>query len=182
MVKEWIDVADTAVKIGFGALITGVFTYLGILYSHKSARSKFMLEHKTKLLEQASEDIEEYFNAWRSYISLVAGVAKRRKNHELENERLTKKQLDAIRKNDHILVESWSKRNSAIAKLRLMKAVTVADSLIECQEVEKNLREGVAFMKEIPLHDEFSEYADSVRNVTRKVHKELADFYHTFDK
>lgn len=63
MNMEWVNVADTAVKIGLGGIISGLFTYIGLKYSHKSQQSKYLFEHKIKLVEQITVDIDEYFTA-----------------------------------------------------------------------------------------------------------------------
>ena len=97
MPKEWIDVADTAVKIGLGSLITGVFTYLGVKFSHDSEKKKFMLEHKTKLLEHIAEDVEAYFSAWDSYIAKISGIARHRNRRGKEEEGLTRISHDGIK-------------------------------------------------------------------------------------
>ncbi len=179
MPKEWIDIADTAVKIGFGSLITGVFTYLGIKFARKSERRKFVLEHKTKLLEKAAEDVEEYFFASDSYFSKIAGITKNRKNNETEEDELDVKQKQVIKERDQNLVESWSKRESAVSKLRLMKANNAAKALESCREQENELRDRIVFKKEVPRYDEIIEYWKSVMVAQEYFHKKLADFYDT---
>ncbi len=180
MPKEWIDVADTAVKIGLGSLITGVFTYVGLQFSHKSEKSKFMLEHKTKLLELIAEDVETYFAAWDSYISKISGIALHRKNNEKENEELSKNQKSSIRERDLNLVEAWPKRESAISKLRLMKSDKASKALSSCKTLEKEMRDLVVFEKVMPTHEYVKEYRTRVRKKKKVVHEELAEFYESF--
>ncbi|MEL7979574.1 hypothetical protein AAG584_05985 [Vreelandella titanicae] len=181
MPKEWIDVADTAVKIGLGSLITGIFTYVGVKFSHKSEKSKFMLEHKTNLLELIAEDVETYFAAWDSYISKISGIARYRKNNEKTGEELTKNQKASIKERDSNLIESWTKRESAISKLRLLKTEKASKALSSCKTLEKEMRDLIVFDKEMPTHEYVVEYRKRAREKKREFHNELADFYESFE-
>ena len=180
MSKEWVDIADTAVKIGLGALITGVFTYLGIKFSHKSERNKFMLEHKTKLLEQVADNVEEYFKSWSNYNDALGGATLLRKRYGKEDEKFTEKQKRFINNRDKELTESLAKRESAISKLRLMGANKASEALESTRFLAQDIRNRIVFMNEIPKFDEVSEYCEDVKDIKKEVHKALADFYATF--
>lgn len=54
---------DTALKIGLGAFISGIATYLTTKLNADKEKEKFILEHRIKTIELASEKIEEYFDA-----------------------------------------------------------------------------------------------------------------------
>lgn len=181
MSKELIDVVDTAVKIGLGSLITGVFTYLGIKLSHDSEKKKFMLEHKTKLLEHIAEDVEAYFSAWDSYVSKVSGIARHRKRTGKEEDALSQVQRKSIKERDFLLTESWARRESAIAKLRLMKSYKAAKSLSSCTNLEKELRDLIVFDRDMPTYDQLLKYRERLREAKKKVHKDLSDFYATLE-
>ena len=171
MAKEWIDVVDTAVKIGLGALITGIVTYIGLRFSHRSDKEKYLLEHKTKVLEQISEDIEKYFRAWDYFISRIDGVIAI--NTILESEGLK----EAIRDRDELLTESWSKKESANAKAYLLKANKVATAIADCKELETEFRNKIMFNNHLPTSDEVAKYARNKRTVQKKVHEELSNYY-----
>ncbi|MBO2553326.1 MULTISPECIES: hypothetical protein [Shewanella] len=177
MPKEWIDVADTAVKIGLGALITGVFTYLGVKTSHRSEKQKFMLEHKTKLLEQISDDVETYFRSFDSYIAKIAGITKHQKNNNEEGNDFSVKQKKSINERDQALVEGWAYQKSAISRLRLVKANVAVKALGKFNSLEKELRDRIVFDKEVPTYDEVVDLRKRVAVQKREVHKALADFY-----
>ena len=178
MAKEWIDVADTAVKIGLGSLITGIFTYIGIKFSHSSDKNKFMLEHKTKLLEEIANDAEKYFIAWNGVVSKVGGITKLLP-HDQEVIQFTKKQLDAIKEKDAYLVEAWSQKESVVSKLRLIKADLVVDKLVECSKHEYNLRDLLIFSKEYPNYTSLVKYRKELKKLKNDFYKELAEFYET---
>jgi hypothetical protein len=175
--KEWIDVADTAVKIGLGALITGIFTYLGVKTSSSSEKQKFMLEHKTKLLEQISDDIETYFRSFDSYIAKIAGITKRQKQNNEEGNDFSARQRKSINERDQVLVEGWAYQKSAISRLRLVKANAAVKALGKCNSLEKELRDRIVFDKEVPKYDEVVDLRKKLVDQKKEVHKALADFY-----
>jgi hypothetical protein len=177
LAKEWIDVVDTAVKIGLGGLITGFFTFIGLKFSKKSELSKFSIEHKTKLLEELSGNIEEYFSFWDSYVSLIAGIARKRSLNEKENEEITKAQKGFMSLRDKDLISAWPLREKAIAKLRLINASEAADGLEACKALEKEIRDPIVFENVFPNFDEVDSYRVKTRAQRRKVHKLLASFY-----
>lgn len=177
MPKEWIDVADTAVKIGLGAAITGVFTYLGVKASSRSEKQKYTLEHKVKLLEQASEDVETFFRSFDSYISQVAGVTKHKKQSNTETAHFTDRQKEVIGEQDRALAEGVASLASAISRLRLLKAHHAVEALNEFNIIGKEIRNKIVFAKEVPTYDEVVAVKARAREQMKEVHEALADFY-----
>lgn len=53
-----LDIIDSAVKIGLGALIAGTFTYIQARKSHNEALEKLNYEDKQSLLKEAALKIE----------------------------------------------------------------------------------------------------------------------------
>ena len=54
-----LEILDTAIKIGLGALITGIIAFLNQKTNIKASISKDKLEYNRKTLTQISSDIEE---------------------------------------------------------------------------------------------------------------------------
>ncbi len=55
---NWIDVADTAIKIGLGALIAGVFSLIASKVRHNQETIVSREEHLRRVLEDVSKDLE----------------------------------------------------------------------------------------------------------------------------
>ncbi|ADT69334.1 hypothetical protein QMA03_07095 [Pseudoalteromonas sp. APC 3356] len=176
MPKEWIDVADTAVKIGLGSLITGVFTYLGVKFSHKSEQSKYLLEHKVKVIEQIASEAGEYFAAWNGVISKIGGITKKM-DFDMENVDLSANQLKWVKERDKALVDSWSARQSVQSKLRLLKAENAVGKFKECISLETQLRDMMFFDKDYPNYNQLTKYRKEARTAQRKFQEELAETY-----
>jgi len=174
LAKEWIDVADTAVKIGLGGLITGVFAFIGLRFTHKSDKEKHLFEHTTKVLEQINEDIGEYFDAWNAYISKIAGITKVLASNEKDISELQKK---AIQERNDLLVNTWKKKDSAKSKSYLIKATKVADAINDCNGLEKEIRDRIVFQKEIPTYEEIVEHRKKIKKQQKEVYIQLSDYY-----
>jgi len=177
LAKEWIDVVDTAVKIGLGAFITGFFTYVGIKFTKKSETNKFSIEHKTKLLEALSGNIEEYFSFWDLYVSQASGIARKRSLTEKEDEEITEAQRKAMSARNKELIAAWSLREKAIAKLRLIDASEAAEELVACKVLEKEFRDPIVFENVFPKYAEVENYRNKAQAQKFKVYKSLANFY-----
>jgi hypothetical protein len=176
MAKEWIDVVDTAVKIGLGGLITGIFTYIGLRFSSKSDKSKYMLEHKATILEKVSSDAEDYFSAWNSFISPISAATKSFSENE-EIEKYLPKHQKIIGERDKLLVESWHKKHAVSSKLRLLKASDAVNKFRACSVLEKEIRDALWFTKEYPNHESIVIYRDKVRDSQREFFDALSDYY-----
>ncbi|EJG1640350.1 hypothetical protein BT051_RS20070 [Vibrio alginolyticus] len=181
MAKEWIDVADTAVKIGLGALITGFFTYLGVKFSHKSEQKKFFVEHKVKVIEEISIQSDEYFSAWNNLINKVAGIVKCL-THDEETLELKQKQITSIRAVDAQLVTAWSQKQAALTKLRLLQANDSEKALLKCSNKEKELRDMIIFDKQYPNYSKISKYRNEAKECQKKYLEALAKTYESISK
>ncbi|WP_429234944.1 hypothetical protein [Aeromonas salmonicida] len=176
MAKEWLEVVDTAIKIGLGALITGGFTYLGIKKNHQSERSKFIREHKIKILEEVSSDLDKYFHSLLRVISIVAGAAKGM-DHGLTDVILNKQQLEDIKTRDKELVGSVHLRNSASSKLRLLRANEAINIINNVVALETELRNRIVFEKKHYNYKDISAFRSEVYLAKNKFHDELANIY-----
>jgi len=138
MSKEIIDVIDTAVKIGLGALITGIATYLISKLNSRKDKEKFILEHKIKTIEIASDKLETYFNAISSLYSTIGGKIR---GQNIENiYELDDSEQKKILDKDKELQSAWFDRNYAISRFHLLKAKEVVKAIEEIQKFETELR------------------------------------------
>ncbi|OCH17759.1 hypothetical protein A6E05_13650 [Aliivibrio sp. 1S165] len=176
MENEWAEVANNLIKIGLPSLITGVVTVLGVKFNTKATHDKFFIEHKTKLLEKISDDIDAYFDSWNMVYSKVGAISKR-KQHDEEDIKLTSSQIEAIKERDKVLVDNWNKRQSCLSKLRLLGAESAVDKLRKCVVLEAELRDMIIFDKKYPNYNELSELRRNAKNAQRVFHDTLAKVY-----
>ena len=139
--------------------------------------NKFSIEHKTKLLEELSGNIEEYFSYWDMYVAQASGIARKRSKMSKENFELTKPQREAMSARGKELIASWSLREKAVAKLRIINATYAAEGLVACKELEKEFRDPIVFDKIFPKHQDIESYRIQAKEQKLKVYQSLASFY-----
>lgn len=64
---ELLSIVDTAVKIGLGALISGVATYWVTKLNHENDIAKTKIKRQRELLEDIAGQTEEFSNAVLKY-------------------------------------------------------------------------------------------------------------------
>ncbi len=74
MATELLDVIDTAVKIGLGALISGVAAFSIAHVNHIKEKGREIRAKKTNMLEEISELIDAYFSAFSNSVALIDGA------------------------------------------------------------------------------------------------------------
>ena len=154
---------------------------MGLKFKSSSENKRFMLENKAKILEEVASEIHDYLIAWRYYISIVSGIARRKMMNGEDGSDFTKEQLKPIAERNDALVESWPKRESAISKLILLKGNKVAEIVLQCNELEAELRNQIIFDGKTPLYEDVKDYAKRVKEHVALVNSELSDFYATLE-
>lgn len=135
--KTWIDVADTAVKVGLGAFIGGGFSYLLTRLDHDRESKKDYTKRRLNTIEIAFEEINEFSNIISLYwANLSNGVFKK------SNGTLTNEDRQSLGEEENRLLESFSLLNSARTRLLLLSESTNVDKLdkykSKCEEFFKN--------------------------------------------
>lgn len=180
LAKEWIDVVDTAVKIGLGSIITGFFTFIGVKLSKKSEIDKHFIEHKTKVLESAMLDSHEYFSAVRTFISLLRGNSKSRCNTILMD--YPSEDLDVLYETDDKLVSSWKSMESAIASLNLLGAHECSKIIEDVLQIEKDVRIIAVFDLKLMPFEELSEINTKINQAIENFQIKAAITYNSLYK
>ena len=70
----WIEVVDTAVKVGLGALIAGVASYVISNRIHKNELGKLRTTKRYELLEVIAEKIEAFSIPFRKYSTVARNI------------------------------------------------------------------------------------------------------------
>lgn len=175
MAKEWIDVADTAIKIGLGSLITGFFTYIGIKLTKASELKKYAIEHKIKLIEDTSENVHEYFSAWLKLNSSIAGISKKLANSEFTD--FDYSSLPHIREEMLEVISSWKMRDKAAATLLLLNDLETYNLLKKGKDLQNELITFVNFKKKLPPYDFVLENSKKTIALKSSVQKSLSNCY-----
>ena len=173
MPKDILDIVDTAIKIGLGASISGVTAYYVGRYNHASEKQKYFNEHKLKMIESLSEDVEKYFKATSLFIGIVSGINK----NNNQSKTYTKEQFESIKELDSGLILSWQHKDVAVSKLRLLSANKAYDSLRKFSVLEKEFRDPIIFKKIVPNSEVVESSRHKAKVLKQEFHKALASLY-----
>ena len=137
---EWIDIADTAVKIGLGALISGLATYyVTRLKLDTDSNKEKRLIYRNLILE-AVNNADDYFHFLSAYYSCLDGI---RRGATIIGE-LEDSDWDGVRESlsevEKDLIKSRNCIQAAITKLQLLDLSTSVATLKDVQSCETRLR------------------------------------------
>ncbi|MCS4282029.1 hypothetical protein M2396_000294 [Pseudomonas sp. BIGb0278] len=76
MPTTWIEIVDTTVKIGLGAVVTGIATLLNNKLSHTKSAEKDSLHRSVAVLESVTLSIEEMTHTLLKHWSFIVDVAR----------------------------------------------------------------------------------------------------------
>ncbi|AWY00427.1 hypothetical protein A8139_10765 [Marinomonas primoryensis] len=171
MPKDIIDVIDTAVKIGLGALISRVTTYFVANKNHFNDKAKVLIKKKVSILEYSTENIEPYFHALNRYLSRIDGVLRAGKVQG--GSAIDKALLINIKKVDGDLLEARKERSIAVSRLKLIGANDVTKHLSVINLIVNELRSLAIFEKTLPNNEQLKDFKDRFENEKNKFYKSL---------
>jgi len=179
MTTEVLDIIDTAVKIGLGALISGVTTYYITNINHKKDTEKELQKRKLNIIEDAVTLINEHFSAFTSLISVIDGV--RKSNPKRQKLDLTidadKVSWDFLYEHDNIYCNSRKQEEFATSKLELIGLSDVTKTLDPLCDIDTKVRSMVIFNKEIPSDELLDIWRQSIRKVKKDFFQEISNNY-----
>lgn len=156
MPKDILDIVDTAVKIGLGALISGLTTFIITRKNHSNELIKERREKKASALEFAIENIEEYFDALEDYQSILDGFhASGALSGQVDENHWEKIGFMAI---DDKLVSARKEKSLCISRLRLIGFDNLIEDLVAIETIEGQLRQQVIFNNTLPPYEELIAY------------------------
>jgi len=125
-----LEVVDTSVKIGLGALISGAAAYWLAKLNHNRQVQKERATHRRELLETVADSVQKYYHAaakQRSFVEFVvrmnnAGVSP------------TENHFSELARNEADLVDKLGELTSAEAKLLLLNETTAHSLLRQLHE------------------------------------------------
>lgn len=111
----WIDVADSAVKVGFGLLIGGGISFLHAYFDHDRELKKESAKRQLDKIEVIFNDINEFSQTIALFwANLANGVHKKEKNS------LTELDIESLENEEQNVFEKFNVINSARTKLLLI--------------------------------------------------------------
>lgn len=179
MATEYIDIIDTAVKIGLGALISGVSSYSIVKLRQTNDSKKEVQKRKLDIIEDAVARIEDYFSGLTEFLSAIEGVHKTQPNiSKLDPDNTTDtKAWSFLYEYDVTYCDSRNQRAYAISILRLIGLSKVIESLRDLDEIDHEVRDRVMFKKEIPTKEIISAWQRKIIKIKEGFYSEISRNY-----
>lgn len=141
MTTTWIEVADTAVKIGLGAIISGLTGYALATTNHNRDLKKELIKTKTRILEEACSEAESYFSYVNKFLNSLGFLIV--ESHEGIREQ-TKEEQAIIESLHAEMNEALNCRNRAKAKISLLGLTSALNHINQFNETLTYMRNIVA--------------------------------------
>ncbi|MBI9052334.1 MAG: hypothetical protein JEY96_00860 [Bacteroidales bacterium] len=167
METEIIELIDTSIKIGLGAIIASFSSYMITRYNHKADTQKEFFRRYIDTIESITDSAERYYQKWTGFRSTLDGVSK--KTTEV-GKTPASNSWNFIDEKDDELVQARSDRMTAISRLKLLKIEDVAKCLEDSIKIENELREIVMFKRIVPSVKE-------VKRFSVRMSKNRTEFY-----
>ncbi len=125
MAISYLEIIDTAVKIGLGALISGVATWKVTKLQHKNDNEKLRRTHKLESLESVAEQVEIFSHDAMIYWSKITDFTRKQENQA----EITSEFRDELNEARNVLYHSYKNLNRAESKLLLLGLTESQQSL-----------------------------------------------------
>lgn len=149
---DWINIIDTAVKIGLGALISAVATFVITKQTHNHQINAEKRLKRNELLDTIVVSIDDYFSALNRLFLAVNGTSRAYpdlQKLDYSNER-HKPLLDKIVERDIEFCESRVKKQHAETRLHILNLPEPIKILNELNAIEIECRKLVLFEHQLP--------------------------------
>ena len=177
MATEILDIVDTAVKIGLGALISGVATYAVTTKNHGHDLAKESRLKKVEILETAIENFDSYFYLFSGCFAAIDGALRAGiEPGEMTDPRVLSEEW-SLWKRDGELMESRGQTTKAVARLHLLNLENIVTILGEAQEVETRFRQQVMFERCLPTKEELLGYRKEFGACKKRIYVEFNKVY-----
>ncbi|MFW2235244.1 hypothetical protein ACN4FE_04370 [Aliarcobacter butzleri] len=170
--KDWYNLADTALKIGLGALIAGGFTYITTKANHTHENKKNQYELKKQLILKTSQLSSKYFSKVRHLYHLWN--APLTKNKFLKD--LDEQLLKQYAKDNRIYVTGKKEIEKIDANLSLLGLEDLFSILVKYDNLIKKIRIEI-FENKITFPGNNEDCVIELRKLKEEYNKALSKFF-----
>lgn len=171
MDSETFKLLDTALKIGLGALISGVVTYVITKQKHNDELNKEIIIRRLDSLENAISKVNEYASYVHDYIAYVDGYVRAHPKEDLLP--------------DHVKFKTMEKKVGEVRKtlyegkslFRMIALEDIGKIISELALLEEKVRKKIVFEKIVPTRVEVDSWSMELRELELKFYKEVSEIY-----
>ncbi len=174
MAKEVLDIVDTAVKVGLGAIISGGATYYVTRLKQSAETTRDYRQHKWQILEGALDDATGYMLELGTLFATLDGL--RRDNPEALRIDATRESA-FLEERGEALQDAVLKRNRAVSRLKLVGEAKAADNLAVLSDLEDRIRAMVILKGCLPQTAELNSWFHQITKAKDAFVRSLAENY-----
>lgn len=169
----WIEVVDTAVKIGLGAIITGFAAYIHAKQSRQADSIKEYESRHRSLLEEVASQVEKVNHIYLKYWALKVEYIRLRTSGQEQSE----KRIKDTEQVSEELFSAFGELTNAESKLLLVNEANGYERLRELGEkIVKFRRMNLAARPEVD-EDEMIKLRDEIREKRNELYEILSSSY-----
>lgn len=170
---NYLEVIDTAVKIGLGAAISGISTYwIAKAKTKDELRRERLIRHQG-LLEKSAEQIENFSHIFFRYWALIVEFVRVREKDKVPT---NEKQEELVRCKAE-LFDAFSDLTSAESKLLLLGHNNAQRLLRDFGDLTKQIRRLAWDGNKSLTETQMDEYREKVLDSRQKLFNELSSIY-----
>lgn len=166
MAKEWIDVVDTAIKIGLGSLIASIAAHQGRKQTQRENKEKNIKE----TISTCMNELSNYLNSFEHLIQVSFEPID-------DAEEIYDEQLESIEKMDSIYRQEICNRNLALNRLRLLGQTKAVDKINTIDKKLIAIRDRIVIDNILLKHTEYKSLDKKINQYKDSIFSELSDIY-----
>lgn len=174
MVTEVLDIVDTTVKIGLGAVIGGVTTYYITKLKDTQEIAQDNRRRKLEFIANGLDAADAYIVALGNLLGSLDGLRLDNPKAETIDETGEK---DFVEKYDGALQDTILQRNRAFSRLRISGQTIAAEQLNALHKLEDEIRVSVIFQGELPTTEKLESWFGLFKKARETFLNEISKTY-----
>lgn len=170
----WVEVIDSVMKIGLGAVIGGVFSVVALRMNYRNEKEKELRARKIKMVEEAVEQAEKFFNTHSNFISRLTWIVEDAEGAPIQIAPETQAKL---KERDDLLLESADRAHIAASRFSLLDAQDSCSSLKGTIAMIMDFRNAMVKSMTLPSSEELGTHKDKAAELKAEVQRQAAKLY-----
>lgn len=170
----WVDVIDSVVKIGLGAVIGGLFSVVALRMNYRNEKDKERRARKIKMVEEAVDQAEKFFNTHANFISRLAWMVEDANGSPAQ---IAPDMHAKLKERDDLLLEAADRAQIAAARFGLLDAQDSCSSLKGTIATVMDFRNAMVRRMALPSAEELGAHKDKADELKAEVQRQAAKLY-----
>lgn len=168
-----LEIIDTAVKVGLGALISGIATYFVSMAQQKGTTEQERRKRLAEILQEIAEQIENVNHVYLKYCALTTEALRCQRDGVIwvESRKNEREQVKGE------LFNVFKELTNAEAKAMLINETNISELIREYGEKVTEFRRLVVLNDNPITDDEIEKLKTDILNIRKSIFKTLSDAY-----